>query len=111
MSIKTLLEENVLTVYITGEIDHHSAGGWRTSIDREAICAHPALLVLDFSGVSFMDSSGIGLVMGRYRLVRSWEGELRLTGLSDRLYKMMTLAGLDRLPVWEKKGENTHETC
>ena len=81
--MKTLLEGEILTVYITGEIDHHSAAGWRTSIDREAICAHPATLVLDFSGVSFMDSSGIGLVMGRYRLVRAWEGALRLTGLSE----------------------------
>ena len=52
--------------------------------------------------MSFMDSSGIGLVMGRYKLMRSWDGELRLTGLSRRLRQMMTLAGMDRLPVWEK---------
>ncbi|MBQ3133542.1 MAG: STAS domain-containing protein [Clostridia bacterium] len=111
MEIKSWLEDDTLTVCITGEIDHHSAAGWRTSIDREAVCAHPAVLVMDFSGVTFMDSSGIGLVMGRYRLVRSWEGELLLTGLSDRLRKMMTLAGLDRLPVWGKKGEKKYETC
>ena len=105
MEIKSGLEGDKLTVRVTGEIDHHSAQGWRTSIDREAVCAHPKTLVLDFSGVTFMDSSGIGLVMGRYRLVRSWEGELLLVGMSERLRKMMTLAGLDRLPVWAERRE------
>ena len=102
MTIQTSYAEDVLTVRLTGEIDHHSAGGWRTAIDREAVCCHPRRLVLDFSDVSFMDSSGIGLVMGRYKLMRSWDGELRLTGLSRRLRQMMTLAGMERLPVWEK---------
>lgn len=105
MNIKTVLDGGTLTVYVVGEIDHHSAGGWREAIDRETVCVQPTALVLDFSDVTFMDSSGVGLVMGRYKLMRAREGTLRLTGLSPRLEKMMTLAGLDRLPVWETKGE------
>ncbi len=104
MNIKTVLENGTLTVYVVGEIDHHSAGGWREAIDREIVCAQPTALVLDFSDVSFMDSSGVGLVMGRYKCMHAREGTLRLRGLSPRLEKMMTLAGLDRLPVWETKG-------
>lgn len=108
MTIQTTRSDDALTVHLTGELDHHSAAGWRSAIDREAICCRPKRLVLDFSEVTFMDSSGIGLVMGRYKLMRSWGGDLRLCGLSPRLRQMMSLAGIDRLPVWEE-GEN-HET-
>ena len=69
----------------------------REAIDRAAEGCLPKHLVLDFSGVSFMDSSGVGLVMGRYRLIRSMGGTLTVTGPSPRIRAMMKLAGLDLL--------------
>ena len=60
---------------------------------------HPRELTLDFSGVGFMDSSGIGLVMGRYRLMKLYEGTLAVTGASPRIAQLMKLAGLDKLGV------------
>ena len=63
--------EDTITAYLTGDIDHHSARNIREDIDAFIQMKKPYLLRLDFSGVSFMDSSGIGLIMGRYRLMSS----------------------------------------
>ena len=84
---------------LQGDIDHHTASAMRESIDRAAESCLPQKLVMDFSGVSFMDSSGIGLVMGRYRLIRSMGGSLEITGTSARIRTMMKMAGLDLLGI------------
>ena len=89
--------DRVLTVFLSGEIDHHSAALIRASIDDAIIHKHPSLLVLDFSAVSFMDSSGIGLVMGRYKLMKTVQGRIRVENLSPSAYKVMVLAGLEKL--------------
>lgn len=56
--------------------------------------------MLDFSGVTFMDSSGIGLVMGRYRMMKTMDGELLVTGASPRVKRLMQMGGLDKLPIF-----------
>ena len=86
-----------LTAKITCDIDHHTAKPMRERIDRTVFERKPKRLVLDFSAVSFMDSSGIGLVMGRYKLMKAVGGEIRVENLSPGAYKIMRLAGLDRL--------------
>lgn len=65
-----------LTVWLTGELDHHSARMMREQIDAAVERTRPSVLRLDFSGVGFMDSSGIGLIMGRYRLMQLYNGKL-----------------------------------
>ena len=62
---------SVVIAYLIGEIDHHTAGEVREKIDDTLMFVKPKTLILDFKNVSFMDSSGIGLVMGRYRLLQS----------------------------------------
>lgn len=96
---------DVLTVYLQGEIDHHSAKLMREEIDSAVDFNMPALLVLDFTEVSFMDSSGIGLVMGRFKNLQKNGAELNLSNLSNNIYKIMKLAGIDRLATMDK-GEN-----
>ncbi len=91
--------EGELTARIAGEIDHHTAAHLREAIDEAAESVLPRLLILDFSGVSFMDSSGIGLIMGRYKLMQSMGGELRVERASPQLKKLMNLAGLSLLPI------------
>ena len=61
---------NLLIAYLFGEIDHHTAVAVRSQIDSAIQDKLPGHLILDFKNVTFMDSSGIGLVMGRYRLSR-----------------------------------------
>ena len=86
-----------LTATLEGEIDHHSSQYLRNRIDEAVEATHPKRLTMDFSQVSFMDSSGIGLVMGRYQLMKSLGGEVQVASLPAYLAKVMKLAGLDKL--------------
>lgn len=90
-----------LTVWLSGELDHHAAREMREQIDGAIQRSSAKTLWLDFSGITFMDSSGIGLIMGRYRLMLSRGGALFVVGASDRLLRVMKLAGLEKLPIWE----------
>ncbi len=92
-----------IRVYLDGEIDHHSASLIRASIDEAIIQKRPELLVLDFSEVTFMDSSGIGLAMGRYKLMRSVSGKIRLENLSPTAYRVMKLSGMELLGEIKQK--------
>ena len=73
MSVKIINDENKLTAVLSGEIDHHIAKELRRDIDFAVREFQPEELVLDFAEVGFMDSSGIGLVMGRYKLMKKPE--------------------------------------
>jgi stage II sporulation protein AA (anti-sigma F factor antagonist) len=86
-----------ITAFLEGDVDHHTAREIREKIDREIELNMPSLLVLDFSSVGFMDSSGVGLVMGRYRLLAKTGAELAIIGCNPNIYKVMKLAGLERL--------------
>ena len=57
----------VLYAYLSGEVDHDAAQSLRIQLDDALVSRTPQTLVLDFSGVGFMDSSGIGLILGRQR--------------------------------------------
>ena len=90
-------ENNTLTVYLTGEIDHHSARGMRERADTELVKRRPGMLILDFSDVSFMDSSGVGLVMGRYKTAAALGCGVQVRGLKPRDRRIMELSGLKKL--------------
>lgn len=90
-------EKGVMTVFLSGEIDHHTARPMRERIDSELLQSSPGELVLDFSGVSFMDSSGVGLVMGRYKCASSIKCKTAVTGLKPRDKKIMLMSGLAKL--------------
>ncbi len=94
-------KQDEMVVYLTGELDQHTAKEIREQLDEAITRTSPRSLRLDFSGVTFMDSSGIGLVMGRYRLMKSLGGRLVVCNLSDRVQQMMKLAGLDKLDIWD----------
>ena len=100
VSIKTT-EKGKMTALLSGEIDHHVAGNIRNTIDDAVIMDKPNELILDFKEVTFMDSSGIGLVMGRYKLIAEHNGKLTVKGTSPQIKKVMKLAGLDRLAKFE----------
>lgn len=97
--LRTEYKNNMLTAYIDGEIDHDTAAKIRVSIDGAVQSLKPRLLTLDFSSVSFMDSSGVGLVMGRFRQMKLVGGELRVTNIPDRLYRIFAMSGLEALGV------------
>lgn len=102
MAVKIEQKGEILTAYLEGEIDHHTARKIRSEIDLAIEKYMPSLLVLDFFDVSFMDSSGIGLVMGRYKLLRSSKAELYITNTPSQIYKVMKLAGIEKLAKIDK---------
>ena len=104
MSVQIDFDDDVLYCRLEGEIDHHTALPIRIQTDEKIEICRPKTVILDFSDVTFMDSSGIGLVMGRYKLLNELGGELHITGLSDNSYRVMRLAGLDRIAVIQKGG-------
>jgi len=91
------VEGERLAAHLFGELDHHSVQPLRQEIDRAATAAQTRQLILDFSGVTFMDSSGIGLVMGRYQLAQQLGAQLSLVGLNSSLRRVMQIAGMDKL--------------
>lgn len=104
MSVRIYLADDLLTACLIGEIDHHSAKAIREEIDEAAGRARPERLMLDFRDVTFMDSSGIGLVMGRYAMMRELGGELLIDNMPAHIKKVMKLAGLEKLANIETGG-------
>ncbi len=92
-------EENTVIARLSGEVDHHTAKAIREDIDLAIDRHHPKQLILDYDGVTFMDSSGIGLVMGRYKIVKPYGGSVIIENTGNQIKKVMRLAGLDRLAV------------
>ena len=105
MPVRVDNHEKVVTAYLEGEIDHHGAAGIRDLIDRTVEQAMPEQLILDFRDVTFMDSSGIGLVMGRYRIMKELGGCIQVVNTSPHITRVMKLAGLERLDVLSKGGK------
>ena len=97
MSLKLECNDSTVTAYLDGELDHHSTKSIREEIDETIERVKPKELLLDFKDVTFMDSSGIGLVMGRYRGMQLLNGRLFVKNASLHIRKVMKLAGLDRL--------------
>ena len=87
----------ILKIKLRGEIDHHSAVAVRVAIDDMIRSKRPAELLIDMSAVDFMDSSGLGLIMGRYNTMKEIGGRVVVTDPSPATEKIMNLAGLERI--------------
>ncbi len=103
MGVQIDYKDGVLTARLGGEIDQHSAAEMREAIDDVSQKVKPYCLRLDFSDVSFMDSSGIGLILGRVRLYKFWKGHVVVCGLPQSLYKMVELSGIASVANIERR--------
>ena len=87
----------ILKIKLRGEIDHHSAVAVRTSIDEMIRSRRPCELIIDMSAVDFMDSSGLGLIMGRYNTMKEIGGHVVVLDPTPATEKIMHLAGMERI--------------
>jgi len=87
------MSDNILTVSLAGEIDHHNIEPVREAVDGAILSRRPSLLILDFSKISFMDSSGFGFVMGRYKTMNSLGGQVIVRGSNKRIKMILELSG------------------
>ena len=90
-------ENSCLIARLSGELDHHSVRSIREEIDTAVTEQQPSKLALDFREVTFMDSSGIGLIIGRYKLMKEWGGQLEIRGTQPYIRRVLKLSGIERI--------------
>lgn len=97
MRVKFSSKGNILTAKIIGELDHHTAEYIREKIDAEIVKASTKHLVLDFTDTTFMDSSGIGVIMGRYKNISKFNGKTVLSANKKQIIKIIEMAGITNI--------------
>lgn len=99
MEIEYLKEKNILTIKFTEDIDQHIADKLRRKMDDEIEKYIPKKVLFDFSSISFMDSSGIGMILGRYKLVKMLGGNVELINVNKPIKKLFEMSGVTRIIV------------
>ena len=102
-------EGDALTAYLAGEIDHCQAAGLRNDIEKTLEERAIRTLVLDFTDVSFMDSSGVGMIIGRYKTMRSRGGEVVAANMTQGVERLFRMAGLHRIIRIDSERRDAHE--
>lgn len=95
MKLITAVKDGDLLARISGDIDHHSAAGIREEIDRLLEKERPARLLLDLGETDFMDSSGLGLILGRKRKTEEMGVKMTLVNPTEGCLKILHLAGME----------------
>jgi len=97
MQFTSFLDDGRLTVALTGEIDHHCAKGYMGAIAAKIEAYTPEVCILDFSEVTFMDSSGIAVVINALRGMNAIDGKLILEGIGRQPVRVFRASGIDQL--------------
>ena len=95
--MKYQVEENCLTIFLPGELDHHNAEEIRKGSDKLIEENHIKCVIFDIQETNFMDSSGIGVIMGRYKLVYLLGGEVWAGHANERMKKILTMSGVTKI--------------
>ncbi len=104
MSLKIDMKHshNVLVVRLIGELDHHTAEKVREQIEKELAKDIYYHLVLNLKQLDFMDSSGLGMILGRYKKVSQLGGKMVICSVQPSIYRLMEMSGLFKiLPMFE----------
>lgn len=96
MDLSFKAEGSMLIVKISCEIDHHSCDKIRDKIDRSFIENNVKNILIDMSDVRFMDSSGIGLIMGRYKFASKLGGQAGVIGGNECVDKILKMSGIEK---------------
>jgi stage II sporulation protein AA (anti-sigma F factor antagonist) len=106
VAVHTAVVDGVYVVRLQGELDHHTVEQIRDDIERGLAEIGHRALVMSFRGIDFMDSSGLGLILGRYRSVTQHGGKMALCEVNPMLRKLFELSGLLKiLPLYETETE------
>lgn len=97
MQIFFATRDRNLIVTIEGEVDYHTSVEIRERVDREYQRRRARNIIFDFSKIQFMDSSGIGVLMGRYRNVMILGGNVALYGVGDQVDRVLSLSGIYKI--------------
>ena len=97
MNIKYDEVDKLLTCQITEEIDHHTTEKIRRVLDDEIERYIPKRMVFDFDKVSFMDSAGIGMILGRYKMIRMLGGSMEMINVNSNVKKIFEMSGIPKI--------------
>lgn len=95
--MKYQVQENCLTIFLPHEIDHHNADEIRKKADQLIEKNHIKCVIFDFAQTNFMDSSGIGVIMGRYKMIYLLGGEVWAVHANERMKKILTMSGVTKI--------------
>ena len=96
LSVTTSRQGDVTIVSVAGEVDVYTAAQLRAALDEEVAAQH-VQLVVDLDEVTFLDSTGLGVLVGRLKLVRNQSGWLRLVCSNERILRVFRITGLDKV--------------
>lgn len=102
-------DEGILIINISGDIDHHSAKPLREEIDTHLYLYRATTVILDLCEVDFMDSSGLGLILGRYQKISDLGGRLIVANPDNAVSKILALAGMDKLITIKRSPDRTDD--
>lgn len=91
------VQENCLTIFLPKELDHHNAEEIKKESDQVIEKNHIRYVIFDFAETNFMDSSGIGVIMGRYRRIFMTGGEICAVNTNARMKKILTMSGITKI--------------
>lgn len=97
MQIQLQMKGRTLVARLIGELDHHSAKAVKDMLENAIINKAAQNLVFDFTGLTFMDSSGIGVIIGRYKLIQALGGNVGIASKNKTVDRLITMSGIKRL--------------
>ena len=97
MEVTLLGEKRALLVRVFGELDHHKAAQIKDRVDNALRASNAVNIIFDFSKLEFMDSSGIGVIMGRYKKTRTLGGRIIVFGVNAGVLRIMEMSGIDKI--------------
>lgn len=97
LEIKLNIRKNTVLASLFGELDHHTAKEVKNLIEEVIKNRNVKNLIFDFSNLTFMDSSGIGVIVGRYKLITSLGGRIAITGAKNNVEKLLYMSGINKI--------------
>lgn len=90
-------QNDVLIIRLEGELDHHTTEKLRNQVENKMTSEKIRHIILNVKGLSFMDSSGLGVILGRYKQVTQWGGKMIVCEISPSIYRLFQLSGLFKI--------------
>lgn len=110
--MRYIIQENCLTIYLPKEVDHFHVREIRIEADALIDKHHIKHIIFDFRDTRFMDSSGIGAIMGRYKLIYMLGGEVWAVNINEHIKKVLLMSGMDRIiQLYEGELEDECHQC
>lgn len=107
MKVNYNAKDKLLNLEINEEIDHHISQNLRRSIDYEIQRCNPKRIILDFNNVYFMDSAGIGMVIGRYKTASMIGAKLEMKNVRENVKRIFEMTGILKIiPILEEEELN-----